>query len=373
MADRITILGAGWSGLTAGYLLQLCGYDVTVIEKEPTLGGHSRSTTMHGVIVDSHGPHLFHCKEEWLWRWVTSFTPFRWYTHRAVTMTDVGMFRWPMTWEVVERHPERATILQELSQRPQDASGATFEAWCVSLVGPTLYKTFIEGYTRKMWGTTELDTSFAPKRIEFRTDNNANYFTDRFQGVPILGYNAIFDGLAARLNVKRSTAGTLEDGVPTIVTIPPDVLLEEKHGRLPYRGLTFSFDLWNVPVGKNVLPAPQVNYTTAKERCTRRTEPRQTTGQQIDKSLVVTETPGGDGRYYPFPSTEARAMHALYKEELEGRGCILAGRLGNYKYYNMCDVIDDAFATVARITGKSEAELQVMALKDRMDYPSNIL
>lgn len=373
MRERVRILGGGWSGLTIGYLLELCGWDVTLIEREPHLGGHSRSMLVHGVTVDSHGPHILHTNEEWLWRWVTSFTPFRWYTHEAVTMTDVGTFRWPMTWEAVERHPERATILRDLAARPPEPSGATFEAWCVSLVGPTLYRTFIEGYTRKMWGTTELDTSFAPKRIEFRRDNNDHYFTDRFQGVPVKGYNAIFDGLAARLNVQLGTAGTLEDRVTTVVTIPPDVLLEERHGRLPYRGLTFRYDTWNISTGRTMLPAPQVNYATEREVCTRRTEPRQMTGQDIARSVVVTETPGGEGRYYPFPSEVSRATHAKYKADLEAMGCVVAGRLGNYVYQNQDATIEEAFAVVSRMTGKSETELRVLALMERGGAPSIVL
>lgn len=379
MPERINIIGAGWSGLTTGYLLDLLGYDVHVFEQSANVGGHARSIVKDGIVCDSHGPHYFHCNDRRMWRWVTTFTPFRWFIPWALVESDVGTFHWPLTEEAVQKHPQRKQIERELDLVQMDqiagikgfAATSPFESSVVQRMGPTLYRTFVEGYTAKMWSSTNLDASFAPKRIPFRTDNNANYFTDRYQGVPIQGYNAIFDGLASRLTVHTKTKGSLDDAVTTIATCEPDLLFEGKYGMLPYRGLSFAFETFQQKAYK--LPAPQVNNAQASVPYTRRTEPRQVTGQDADVTVVITERPNDRTRYYPMPADEARKQYRQYQEEAERQGVILTGRLGSYRYVNMNEVVDMAFETVARLTGTPVEQLWTLSTKDRAPFPSTIL
>ena len=201
MPKRVAIVGAGWAGATVARALVDAGVAVEVFEAAGVAGGHSRVETLGGVVYEPHGPHIFHTNVERVARWVRRFGMRRRFDFRPRTRLvldgEERLLSWPLRLDELRELPHWPRIERELAARPVKPDGSNFETWCVGLLGETLYRWFIYGYTVKQWGCEPhlLSSSFAPKRVDLRQDGSHGLFLDRWQYFPARGVNSVIEAL----------------------------------------------------------------------------------------------------------------------------------------------------------------------------------
>lgn len=371
MPPRILIVGAGLYGATCARELHDAGCRVHVIEQRAAPGGNC--ATRHVPEADCHehvhGAHIFHTDNERVWRWVRRFARFNGYTHRVKVRHGAQLYSFPINlftlhqvFGVATPAEARAVLARE---RVPIAEPANLEEQALASVGPTLYRLFIEGYTRKQWqrDPRELPADIL-KRIPVRLDFDDGYFNDRFQGIPVGGYSAMFDRLLAGVRVDfgvdflRDREHWLARHDHVIYTGPIDAFFDHGHGRLGYRSLRFEREL--LPLD-DYQGSAVVNHTDAAVPYTRiiehrhfeRPEPgrRRTAGH----TLITREFPldGGPGRepYYPVATADNLARLARYQAMAASLvpQVHFGGRLGSYRYLDMHQVIAAALAHVQRV------------------------
>lgn len=371
MTPRILIVGAGLYGATCARELHDAGCRVHVIEQRGAPGGNC--ATRHVPEADCHehvhGAHIFHTDNERVWRWVQRFARFNGYRHRVKVRHGAQLYSFPINlftlhqvFGVVTPAEAQAVLARE---RVAIAEPANLEEQALATVGPTLYRLFIEGYTRKQWqrDPRELPADIL-KRIPVRLDFDDGYFNDRFQGIPVGGYSAMFDRLLAGVRVDfgvdflRDREHWLARHDHVIYTGPIDAFFDHAHGRLGYRSLHFEREL--LPLA-DYQGAAVVNHTDAAVPHTRviehrhfeRPEPgrRHTAGH----TLITREFPqeGGPGRepYYPVATADNLARLARYQAMAASLvpQVHFGGRLGSYRYLDMHQVIAAALAHVQRV------------------------
>jgi UDP-galactopyranose mutase len=232
----------------------------------------------------------------------------------------------------------------------------TSEDVIVNRVGRELYEKFFRNYTRKQWGLdpSELDASVTA-RVPVRTNRDDRYFTDTYQSMPSLGYTRMFERMLAHPNIHVLLNSDYRDVralVPhrnLIYTGPVDEYFDYTYGRLPYRSLEFKWETRDIPVAQ---AAPVVNYPN-DHLYTRVTEFKYLSGQEHPKTTLVYEFPTDEGDpYYPVPTAANAALYAKYLALAESTPEVqFLGRLGTYKYYNMDQVVAQALAYYAKLSG----------------------
>ncbi len=343
----VLVVGSGLAAAAAAYAVEQAGERVEVVEKQQWWGGQLRTAQAAGVSYEPHGAHIFHTRDEQVWRLVSSLVPMLGYRHRVLTEVADRLLSWPPQVEELRTLPQWPMIEAELARRPAAPSRANFEAWTLDVMGPTLYEWFVRPYTVKQWGADPrtLSAHWAPKRLELRTDGCRDLFRDPFQGWPAGGYTALVDRLLERvpvtMGVEVTAAGWAEatSGYRAVVlTCALDELFAEALGRLPWRGVRL-VHRW-VPGADHVLPAAVVNHPGLDQPYTRRIETKWMSGQTGPGTVVSEEIPGCDARHYPVDDAagQNRALAARYAalvaSEL-GDHVLLAGRLATYSYIDM--------------------------------------
>lgn len=360
---RVVVVGAGLTGLTAAYDLTRRGHDVTVYERDFTVGGHSRSESMLGVPYEPHGAHIFHTSDDEVWALVTSLVKMLPYRHRVLTEVHGDLFSWPIQWNEIHRLPERERIAAELRSLPDAVDSANFATWCISQMGETLYGLFIDTYTQKQWGRpgSQLSADIGPKRVELRRDGNLDLFRDPYQGWPADGYGALAEALAADVEIVLGQPVTLQDlpdvvppDVPVIVTAALDGFCAERFGPLEWRGvhLTASW-LPNVAFAQEAMV---VNRPSLDVPYTRTIESKWVLGpdaETIPGTMVMHEYPGANAKHYPVPDAGGlnRRAQAHYETVLAGydrNPLIPAGRLARYTYINMDQAMREGLTAAER-------------------------
>ena len=361
------VVGAGIWGCTVARVLAEDGRKVLVLERRAAPGGNVRCETdpESGIEVHSYGSHIFHTHLDDVWTFVNRFAEFNGYQHKVLAHHGGKTYFLPLGLALVNQFygldltPAElpAFIAKEAGNAPQMPSN--FEEQAVSFVGRPLYDAFIREYTRKQWGTDpkNLPASII-KRLPVRASYDVNYFPDYRQGIPIAGYNSIFDrlldhpGISVECNVDGlawRTANRLD--APMFYSGPIDALFNYKFGPLPWRSLRFETERVDVAdwQGTSV-----VNYTDADVPFTRIHEfkhyhPERKDVMERPVSIICREYPKewepGDEPYYPVDTPESREKLALYQAEAaKCPGLVVGGRLGEYKYYDMDQSIGRALA-----------------------------
>lgn len=217
---RVAVVGSGWAGAAAARALHDVGYGVDVYESSPTVGGHSRAELLNGVVYEPNGAHIFHTSNEGVAVFVRRFGLDRPYAHCVLTQVDIGqdesdekLLSWPPQVEELRALPAWPSIDRELQALPTSPSGASFAEYATSLMGPTLYRMFLEGYTTKQWGRSpsELSSSFAPRRIELRRDGYRRLFRDRWEFFSPHGAQSIVERILAPIRVTCGVHVTASD------------------------------------------------------------------------------------------------------------------------------------------------------------------
>ncbi|MBW3613753.1 MAG: FAD-dependent oxidoreductase [Actinobacteria bacterium] len=344
--------------------LTAAGLGVEVFERSHNVGGHSRTEVLNGVLYEPNGAHIFHTSDPDVARYVDRFGLTRPYEHCVKTQVHIGddesptLLSWPPQVSELKALPVWPTIEKELAQLPPEPSGEDFETFVVSLMGRTLYNLFISDYTTKQWGrpATELSSSFAPKRVELRSDEHRRLFRDRWEFFPSEGMNSVIEGVLSRVPVTCGAElgiGDLDrmqgEYDAFVVTAPLDALLG-RDGELEWRGVHLRSRY--VPVAgesDTVTPAYVVNWPDARYPYTRTIETKHASGQRIAGTVVSEEYPGAPARHYPVPTVDRRfeMLNDRYKAEVRealDRPVYFCGRLANYLYINQDQAIEQGFA-----------------------------
>jgi UDP-galactopyranose mutase len=364
MSERILVVGAGYAGSVMARELANAGHRVHVIDKRPHIAGNAYDEPdAHGVLVHRYGPHIFHTNGERIFEYLSRFTEWRPYEHRVLGVVDGKGYPFPINRDTLnmlyglDLDEAAAEAYFERVREPRDPV-LTSEDVVLNSVGRDLYEKFFLHYTRKQWGLdpSELKAGVAA-RIPTRTNTDDRYFTDRFQAMPRDGYTAMFrnilDHPRITLELGVGFAGIRgDDGYGHVVyTGPIDAYFDYCFGRLPYRSLRFEHE--HLADTAKFQPVGTVNYPN-DHAYTRITEFKHLTGQQHAGTSIVREYPQAEGEpYYPVPRAENEALFKRYEDlAMREPGVTFVGRLAQYRYYNMDQVVGAALASSRNLIGR---------------------
>ena len=363
----LLIVGAGLFGATFACLAKRKGLKCLVIDKRPHLGGNVYCENREGINVHKYGAHIFHTSNKEVWDFVNSFVEFNRYTNSPLANYQGKYYNLPFNMNTfhamwgVKTPDEAQQIIAEQRQEAllkMQAKGAVepanLEEQALLLVGQDIYEKLIKGYTEKQWGRscTELP-AFIIKRLPVRFVFDNNYFNDRYQGIPIGGYNRLIDGLLdgieTRVNTDffadRPALEALADKV--VFTGMIDEYYDYRLGRLQYRTVRFEEEVLNTP---NYQGNAVVNYTGSDVPYTRIIEHKhfEMFGADIEKcpKTVIsreysTEWQAGMEPYYPINDNRNNRLSAEYAQlAAQEKNVIFGGRLAEYKYYDMAPIVE---------------------------------
>lgn len=360
------IVGSGLFGAIFAREMTDAGKKCLVIDKRNHTGGNVHSELIEGIHVSKYGGHIFHTNDERIWNYVNRFTKFDAYNHRLRVHYKEKLYSFPINlmtcyqlWGC--RTPEEAQ--RQLSKvRVKIDNPKNLEEWVLSQVGQEIYETFVKGYTQKQWN---IDPKNLPssiiKRIPIRTNYDDCYFSDRFQGWPVNGYSELFDNLLKDINVELSVdffkdRSYLQKISKKIVyTGKIDEYFDYCYGDLAYRSLKFDSKTLDQP---DLLGCATVNYTELEIPYTRIIEHKHFQPHRAintKKTVVTFEYPDDWTRdkvpYYPINSEENNEIYRKYHKSSKLENVIFGGRLAEYRYYDMHQVVGSALI-------KSDRELK---------------
>jgi len=353
------VVGAGLYGAVFAHEARAAGKSVLVVDKRPNIAGNVYTEQIEGIHVHKYGAHIFHTNNKRVWDYITQFADFNRFTNSPVANYKGELYSMPFNmytfnkmWGVVTPEEAEARISEqrkEITGEPQN-----LEEQAISLVGRDIYEKLVKGYTEKQWGRDcrELP-AFIIKRLPVRLTFDNNYFNALYQGIPIGGYTKmverLLEGIEVRLNTDYLEHKTELDALAGMVvyTGPIDAYFDFKLGALEYRSVRFETEVLDKP---NFQGNAAVNYTDRETPWTRIIEHKwfefgkDEKGADIPKTVISREYSSewkpGDEPYYPVNDDKNGSLYAQYKALAEKETkVIFGGRLGEYKYYDMDQVI----------------------------------
>ncbi len=361
MRTDILVVGAGYAGSVVAERLARAGRRVHVIDRRPHVGGNAYDEyDEHGVLVHRYGPHIFHTNAMRIVDYLSSFTEWRRYEHRALAHVDGKLLPIPINLDTVNGlyglslDEEDIKAFFERVREPKTPA-LTSEDVVVGAVGRDLYEKFFESYTRKHWGLdpSQLGAGVAA-RVPVRTNHDDRYWTDEFQGVPLNGYTRMFEAMldhpniTVELDVDFHEVRERIQATHIVYTGPIDAYFDYRFGKLPYRSLRFEHE--HLPDRSHYQQAPTINYPNEHDYI-RVTEFKHVTGQEHPGTSIVREYPRGEGEpYYPIPRPENEALYKRYQSlATRQENVTFVGRLAQYRYYNMDQVVGAALKAAQNI------------------------
>jgi len=352
------IVGAGLFGSVFAHEAAAKGKKCLVIDKRDHIGGNLYCERIEDINVHKYGAHIFHTNDKDVWDYVNRFAEFNRYTNSPVANYKGEMYNLPFNmntfyklWGTVT--PDEAKNIID-SQRGDIKEPKNLEEQAISLVGVDIYEKLIKEYTEKQWGKKcdELP-AFIIKRLPVRLTYDNNYFNDQYQGIPIGGYNQIFEKLLQNCDVRLNTdyfENRSFEAKKTVYTGMIDEYYNYRFGPLEYRTLSFETETLNT---QNFQGNAVVNYTSAEVPYTRILEHKHFEFGTQPKTVITRECSKtwekGDEPYYPVndgKNTERYGQYAVLAAKEEN--VIFGGRLGSYRYYDMWQVIKEALTTADR-------------------------
>ena len=361
------IVGSGLFGATFANLAKQKGKYCLVIDKRPHLGGNIYCDKIEGINVHKYGAHIFHTSNKRVWDFVNSIVEFNRYTNSPVANYQGKLYNLPFNmntfyqmWGVVTPEEARLKIEEQradaLARMREEGvvNPRNLEEQALALIGKDIYERLIKGYTEKQWGRkcTELP-AFIIKRLPFRLVFDNNYFNDKYQGIPIGGYNKLIEGLLEGIETRTgcdffADRGYWESLAEKIVfTGKIDEFYNYRFGKLEYRTVRFEEEIHDMP---NYQGNAVVNYTERDIPYTRVIEHKhfEMFGQEVydcPKTVISkefsTEWKEGMEPYYPVNDVSNNKLYAQYKELADKEYDVMfGGRLAEYKYYDMGPIIE---------------------------------
>ena len=354
------IVGSGLYGATFNYLARKAGKTTLVVEKRETIGGNLYCENIEGIFVHKYGPHIFHTDNKKIWDFVNSIVEFTPYQNQPVSKSGKKLYNLPFNmwtfhqlWGTIT--PKEAE--EKIESQKFKGKVTNLEEQALSLVGKDIYKKLIKHYTKKQWGRECPNLpSFIIKRLPTRFIYDNNYFNDRYQGIPVGCYNAFIDKLFQDTKVITKVdynkhRDEYKDIAHTIVyTGKIDEYFNYTYGKLEYRTVRWDNEILDVD---NYQGNAVINYADKKVPYTRviehkHFEPYNKEIQEKKKTIISYEyseewddTKEG---YYPVNDEKNSKLYKKYKELADNeKNVIFGGRLAQYKYFDMKDIIEDVF------------------------------
>lgn len=351
------IVGSGFYGSICAYELNKRGYKVCVIENRNHIGGNCYTENRDGINLHMYGPHIFRTSDEEIWSWIKQFTEFHNFTLHVVAnykgeiySLPFNMWTYNKLWGVT--HPDQAKkIIEEQGKHITDPQN--LEEHAIKMVGTDIYEKLVKHYSAKQW---RKDASLLPKeiirRLPLRFTYDGNYFNKKYQGIPVGGYTHIFEKLLEGIDIRLNTdyfTSTLPAHEKVIYTGPIDRFFDYKHGELEYK--TTRFDHTRLDTD-NYQGCAVMNFTDAETPYTRVIEHKHFEFADTPCTWITHEYPveykvGVSEPYYPVNDKHNNEIYAKYKEEAKSLPDVFfGGRLAEYKYYDMEEVILSALTFV---------------------------
>ena len=383
------IVGSGLFGATFAHLAHKQGKTCLVIDKRPHLGGNIYCENIEGINVHKYGAHIFHTSNKEVWDFVNAIVEFNRYTNSPVANYKGKLYNLPFNmntfyqmWGVTTPEEAQAKIDEQKAEAvaKMKADGVSeprnLEEQAQVLIGKDIYERLIKGYTEKHWGRKCTDLpAFIIKRLPVRLVFDNNYFNDKYQGIPVGGYNKLIDGLLEGIDTMTSVdffadniqklaenkessqkAGLIKDcwqeiAEKLVFTGKIDQFYDYQFGKLNYRTVRFEQEIIDCP---NYQGNAVVNYTEREVPYTRVIEHKhfEMFGAEVyncPKTVISkeysTEWKDGMEPYYPVNDKENSELYAQYKNLADQeKDVIFGGRLAEYKYYDMAPIIEKALA-----------------------------
>lgn len=371
------IVGSGLFGATFAYFANKQGKKCLVIDKRSHLGGNIYCENIEGINVHKYGAHIFHTSNKKVWDFVNTIVEFNRYTNSPVASYKGKLYNLPFNmntfyqmWGVTTPEEaqakideQKASFSEELRVKNEELGlpnePHNLEEQAMLLVGKDIYEKLIKGYTEKQWGRKCTDLpAFIIKRLPVRLIFDNNYFNDKYQGIPVGGYNKLIDGLLAGIETKTNVDffenRPYWEGVADkiVFTGKIDEFYNYQFGKLNYRTVRFETKVIDKP---NYQGNAVVNYTEREVPYTRIIEHKhfEMFGQEVydsQKTVISkefsTEWKDGMEPYYPVNDETNSALYARYKVLAENENnVIFGGRLAEYKYYDMAPIIEKVIDT----------------------------
>ena len=361
------IVGSGLFGSTFAYRAKQMDKRLLVIDKRPHLGGNIYCENIEGINVHKYGAHIFHTNNKEVWGFVNSIVEFNRYTNSPIANYKGKQYNLPFNmntfyqmWGVLTPDEAQAKIEEQKAEAvaAMKAAGVSeprnLEEQALMLIGKDIYEALIKGYTEKQWGRkcTELP-AFIIKRLPVRFIHDNNYFNDKYQGIPIGGYNKLIDGLLEDVETKINTDffadrqywESVADKI--VYTGAIDEYFDYKLGKLEWRTVSFQEEILDIP---NYQGNAVMNYTEAEVPYTRIIEHKhfEMFGQEVYDcpNTVIsreysTEYKDGMEPYYTVNDERNNALAGQYRElAAQEKNVIFGGRLAEYKYYDMAPIVE---------------------------------
>ncbi len=353
------IVGAGLYGSVFAREAMSRGKRVLVVDKRKNVGGNVYTEKVEGIDVHVYGAHIFHTNNKKVWDYITRFIDFNRFTNSPVAnyrgelySLPFNMYTFNRMWGVVT--PEEAAAKIAEQRREITGEPRNLEEQAISLVGRDIFEKLVKGYTEKQWGRDCKDLpAFIIRRLPVRLTFDNNYFNALYQGIPIGGYTRLVENLLQGADIRLNTdylqnkdeLDALADKV--IYTGPIDAYFGYRLGNLEYRSVRFETELLDIP---NFQGNAAVNYTDRETPWTRIIEHkwftfgRDENGNDLPKTVISREHSSewrpGDEPYYPVNDEKNAALYASYKAlAAKEEKVLFGGRLGEYRYYDMDQVI----------------------------------
>ena len=355
------VVGSGLFGSIFAYEANKRGKKCLVIDKRNHIGGNIYCKEVEGINVHEYGAHIFHTSNKNVWNYINQFAEFNRYTNSPVAIYKDELYNLPFNmntfnklWGVKTPAEAKAKIEEQLAET-NITEPKNLEEQAIKLIGKDIYEKLIKGYTEKQWGTraTELP-SFIINRLPVRFTYDNNYFNDTYQGIPIGGYTKIIEKMLEGIEVRLETdffnnREEFEEIADKIVfTGMIDEFYNHEFGTLEYRSLRFEHEILDE---ENHQGNAVVNYTEYEVPYTRIIEHKHFEYGTQPKTVITREYPAkwskGDEPYYPINNERNNELYAKYKELADKEeNVIFGGRLAQYKYYDMHNVIEKALEAV---------------------------
>jgi len=361
------VVGAGLFGSIFAYEANKKGKKCLVIDKRNHIGGNIYCENIEGINVHKYGAHIFHTSNKEIWDYINQFVEFNNYINSPIANYKGEIYNLPFNmntfnklWGVITPQEAKKKIENQIKEL-NTLNPKNLEEQAISLVGIDIYEKLIKGYTEKQWGKEckELP-SFIINRLPVRFTYDNNYFNDKYQGIPIGGYNKIIDkfleGIDVKLNDnyfdKRKEYKQLAHKI--VFTGMIDEFYDYQFGELEYRSLKFETEILNID---NYQGNAVVNYTEREIPYTRIIEHKHFEFGSQEKTIITKEYPStwkkGDEPYYPINNEKNNDLYKKYKILADKEeNVIFGGRLADYKYYDMHHVVYHALEITKRELGE---------------------